>query len=592
MNGGTGRRPVIRHIALGVLLGCVFFALPRSADAATLFVAPAAGQFGVGQTFAITLRVNSQGQAVNAIEGVISFNPSLLQVVSVTSPGSIFNLNVQDPEYSNVAGTVRWTGVILNPGYTGGSGNLLTVTFRGVGQGTAVVNYSSAAVLANDGHGTNVLAGTSGGTYTIGPVVAQATPTPDAGSGPVIRSTTHPDPVLWYSNNDPLFQWDLPSDVDAVSYLLNPRSTAVPGNVSDGRITSAQLTDVAEGPNYFHVKFRRNGVWGAPTHFPFNVDTGQPERFTITRTDVGDPTNPRPELAFRTTDAISGVAQYVMRIGEGDWFDVPEAPADRPFRMPLQAPGTHEVTVEAVDGAGNGTRSTLTVTVVSITRPIIDQYPDQTPGGTPFMVSGRAEPGVTVRLKAFRTSGPFGRVLYSDATAETVDATADATGHWFAQVPALPDGLYRLEANSIDARGAISYTSEPVQVRIGYSFWWRIWDFLRSLLGGAAWFRALGWLALLLLLLLGLYYGWRWLRAAWLVRPRALIVVGREEKKVADKLAHLWQDMTDELVLLERVEKHRPLYPEEKYLRSKLTQYRKALRVLTSDTHSRLAKRK
>jgi hypothetical protein len=563
---------------LGILISGALLVAPRLASAATMFLSPTSGQFGVGQVFTVTARVNTQGVAVNATEGTLSFNPALLRVVSVSTAGSITNLNVQDPDFSNSAGTVRWAGVILNPGFTGASGNLLTVTFRAVAPGQAEVRFTSGAVLANDGQGTNVLNGMSGGTYAIGAATASpiATPAPSSTGVPEVISPTHPDSGVWYSNNDPTFEWQLPSDVEAVSYLVNSKADANPGNVPDGLKSSVEFKDIPNGSNYFHIKFRRGGVWGPTRHFAFNVDIEAPEQFRITRIDADDTTNPQPRLTFETEDAISGIAKYVMRIGEGDWFPVDAAPVDQPFIMPLQAPGLHVVVVEAVDRAGNSTRSALMVTVVSIQRPVITRYPERTDAQIPFPVGGTAGPEVTVRVKAYRSSSFWGRIIYSDEVLASVDTKADGAGQWSTSVPGLPNGVYRLEAVAIDERGAISDSSDAVTVRVGYGFVRQIWDGLRALPAGV-WL--LGFVTALVLGSLA----WRFWRSRF---------KGRDERKVPNKLRKLITDMDEEIALLARVAKHRPLYPEEAYLRSKLVQYRKSLQVIEPNTHRRLAKRK
>lgn len=587
--GGTAGRG--RITLLVALLGALFVA-PAVSHAATLFVTPATGQFAVGETFNVVVRVNSQGIAVNASEGVLSFNPAQLQVQGITSTGSIFNLNVQEPEYSNTAGTVRWTGVILNPGYTGTSGNLITIRFKGIVNGTTSVKYSSGAVLANDGAGTNVLAGLSGGTYTIGPSSNPATPAPTpAGdvSAPVVTSPTHPDPLSWYKSNDPQFKWNLPQGVDGVSYLINPKADANPGNASDGVVSEVSFTDVAEGPNYFHVKFRSGGVWGPITHFAFNVDTIAPETFNIVREDAGDTMNPRPLLSYGTTDSGSGVVRYMMRIGEGEWFQAPESSEEEPFAIPLQAPGTRTVEIEAIDRAGNSTRSTVLLNVLPITKPVIVDYPSTVEKGQPFTVGGTADPMVTVRVEAYRVGGTFGRLIYNDAPASSVEVKSDGSGRWTADMGLLPPGEYRLQAVAVDARGALSYPSDPVYVKVGYGIFGRIAEFLHGLLGEALWLLWLLRIVFLLLLLMILsaiaHCGdWRfWTLVAGLPS---------EERQEASKLSELAADIEDELVLLSKVSKHRPLYPEEKYLKSKLMQYRKTIKFLLKDPHSRLAKRK
>jgi hypothetical protein len=477
MERGTEGRPDARQTILGTLIALAAFAMPVLTHAATLFVAPSSGQFDIGKTFSISLRVNSTGQAVNAIEGVLSFDPSQLQVVSVTSPGSIFNLNVQNPEYSNTAGTVRFTGVILNPGYTGASGSLITVTFRAAGQGTARVSYATAAVLANDGQGTNVLSGTSGGSYTIGSAAPTAspdaapTPTPAAITAPTVTSPTHADPSKWYNGNDPQFQWTLPAGVETVSYLVNPKEDANPGNTPDGKLDSASFTDLPDGRSYFHLKFRKGGAWGPISHFGFNIDSEAPAAFVVERVDESDPAASRPKLVFSTTDALSGIAQYRMKLNDGEWVTVDPGTRERPSVLSELAPGMYAVVVEALDAAGNATQARLTLTVEASATPM--------PTGSP---------------ESFALSASFSR----------------------------------------------------------------------------------GWeVAIILFILLNLVMFFWWL---WSRRTGPIIAAKRSrDRKVPSELAAMMEDFDGELAQLAKLGRSRPLYPEEKYLRSKLQGYRRTL---------------
>ncbi|MCX6712432.1 MAG: hypothetical protein NT041_01940, partial [Candidatus Vogelbacteria bacterium] len=71
--------------------------------------------------------------------------------------GSIVNLWVQEPAFSNTSGKVSFEGAILNPGFTGGSGRVLSVSFRAKKAGTAILSFSAGSILANDGAGTSIL---------------------------------------------------------------------------------------------------------------------------------------------------------------------------------------------------------------------------------------------------------------------------------------------------------------------------------------------------------------------------------------------------------------------------------------------------
>lgn len=147
------------------LVATTFFPVPLFAD--TLFVSPSAGSYKVGQTFAIRMVVSSPAQAINAVSANLSFPADKLQVTSISKVGSILNLWVAEPSFSNGAGTVSLEGVVPNPGFQGQSGPVLTVNFRVVGTGSATVSYSSGQLLANDGYGTNVLRTRNSATFAL-----------------------------------------------------------------------------------------------------------------------------------------------------------------------------------------------------------------------------------------------------------------------------------------------------------------------------------------------------------------------------------------------------------------------------------------
>lgn len=97
-----------------------------------------------------------------------------MEIVSVSKNGSIFSLWVQEPGYSNVSRTGSFEGIILNPGFMGNSGKLVTYTFRVKSPGTGTIRMGSTSVLANDGNGTNVFSGSNPASFNL--IAAQEKP--------------------------------------------------------------------------------------------------------------------------------------------------------------------------------------------------------------------------------------------------------------------------------------------------------------------------------------------------------------------------------------------------------------------------------
>ncbi|OJI09351.1 MAG: hypothetical protein COV08_01315 [Candidatus Vogelbacteria bacterium CG10_big_fil_rev_8_21_14_0_10_49_38] len=149
------------------------------AQAADLRLVPSNSRVEVSDNFSVAVQLASPKQSANAVYGVINFPPNLLQVVSVNHTGSVVDLWVQDPAFSNMSGQVIFEGAILNPGFTGESGRVLTVNFRAKADGVAKLAFAGGSVLANDGQGTNILNQLSPATVTVtAKTVAPAAPKP------------------------------------------------------------------------------------------------------------------------------------------------------------------------------------------------------------------------------------------------------------------------------------------------------------------------------------------------------------------------------------------------------------------------------
>ncbi len=190
------------YISVLLAVCCVasFVGVPV-ADAATLSLSPGNATVSVGQAFTVSVVVGSSDQAINATEGVVSFPADMLSVESVGKAGSIVSVWVQEPRFSNAEGSVQFEGVITNPGYTGASGRIVTISFRAKKTGIASLQFLSGAVLANDGDGTNVLQTTGRATYTITEAVREPKVVPQEPAKSTIGIDT---PVITYYSKNPI----------------------------------------------------------------------------------------------------------------------------------------------------------------------------------------------------------------------------------------------------------------------------------------------------------------------------------------------------------------------------------------------------
>ena len=326
----------------------------------SLYLSPSSGTYTVGSTFPVAVKVNSGGEVVNAAEGTLIFNPDKVQIVNLSKSGSIFTYWVPDePTFSNSTGKILFGGGTSSK-FTGTSGAIITITFKAIANASARVAFSSGSVLAADGKGTNLLANMVSGNYVIQPKIITEPPEeynpspPLAGApaAPIVSSSTHPDSDRWYSNNNPEFSWELPSDVTGVSLALHPEPFANPGPISDGLMVSKKYENVEGGIWYFHIKFKNKYGWGKITHrkvlialeAPVITDFPQTVRVGDILVIKGASKYPDATVTvFVKKEGEEPRSKDVKTDREGDWLFIYDKSLEE---------GTYQVWIEITDSQG------------------------------------------------------------------------------------------------------------------------------------------------------------------------------------------------------------------------------------------------
>ena len=132
---------------------------PSFVNAATLFVDPQSKEVKNGETFYVLISSDSQGAPINAASVDVKFDNNLLSVQSLGYSNSIFSIWAEEPTYSNINGSIHFSGGLSSPGWIGSNGPILRITFKAKAIGQTDISLSNGSVLANDGLGTNVLNG-------------------------------------------------------------------------------------------------------------------------------------------------------------------------------------------------------------------------------------------------------------------------------------------------------------------------------------------------------------------------------------------------------------------------------------------------
>lgn len=541
---------IYKIILFSFLVGLV----PLSASAATLSFSEPATSYSVGQTFSVSVYAGSSDQAMNAASGIISFPWDKLEVVSLSKTGSILSLWVEEPSFSNSAGTVSFEGVVPNPGFTGASGKILTITFKAKSVGTANLSFSSGSVLANDGTGTNILNGSRVAVINIGvkalpPPISpaeSATDTVSEDNAPTITSETHSDQAKWYANNSPEFSWVLPDGAIEVRTLIGTSPKSVPTIRHTPAISNKKVDALPDGTYYFHLQIRTASGWGGVAHYRVNIDTTPPKSFSVTFPHGTKGLEPQPIILFNTVDSESGVSHYDIKIGSGGPLRISPSAISNPYPLPPQLPGTHIVTVTAFDRAGNTTNASADFIIEGIDAPIITYYQDKVESSDSIKIRGTTYPDsdITILFKQDE------KVISEEHT------RSNSSGDFaFFLGKHLDGGTYTFTARVTDGRGAKSNETKPFTILVSFKFLTDLTTFILNYFS----------VAILALLALGGIIGagiFMWYRFARVIRR--LRREGREAEKMLQKSFNiLRKDIDTHIARLKAAKDKRKLTAEE-----------------------------
>ena len=152
------------------------------------------------------------------------------------------------------------------------------------------------------------------------------------------------NPSSWANNTQPVITFsttDTPSGLDHYLLRLDSGSFGIetspytPTPQSDGMHTvTVRAYDQANN-------YREGSV-------NFYVDTVPPRSFTPNANPAGWTNNTQPVIRFSTNDDTSGIDHYEVKIDMGSFIT-----QTSPYMLPVQSNGVHNITVRAIDSAGN-----------------------------------------------------------------------------------------------------------------------------------------------------------------------------------------------------------------------------------------------
>jgi hypothetical protein len=135
-----------------LLLSIIFIlsGLFRPVFGAEMSVFSEAKRVGLGE-LKIDVLLDTQGEAVNAVEGTLVFPQNFLALSRISDGDSAVNFWLQKPKLES-GGRLTFSGII--PGGWNGKGKVFSAVFRALEEGDVSVELSNLKVFLNDGEGT------------------------------------------------------------------------------------------------------------------------------------------------------------------------------------------------------------------------------------------------------------------------------------------------------------------------------------------------------------------------------------------------------------------------------------------------------
>lgn len=165
------------------------FAIPSLASAATLSVSPSSHTVKAGDTFSVSVRLDTQGDSIDGVDlRYLNYNPSLLQVLDADAskagvqitPGTLMPMTLLN-NVDQAVGRIAFSQVSAGGTKYKGSGTLATISFKALASGSTQLTFNHTPSNTTDSNvamaGKDTLSAVINGSITISGGVGVVAPT-------------------------------------------------------------------------------------------------------------------------------------------------------------------------------------------------------------------------------------------------------------------------------------------------------------------------------------------------------------------------------------------------------------------------------
>jgi chitodextrinase len=356
----------------------------KSAQAATLVLSPSTQSVTAGNTFTVSINLDTAGAGVYGVDIYsLHFNAALLQVQDSDSgtagvqisPGALM-ANTQYNNVDNTNGVIQFsqTPAATSANYSG-SGVLATVTFQAVAMGTASVTFDFTLNSTTDtnvaGLYTDLLTGVTNGSYTVTAAPDTTAPTVPAGLSATAVSSSAIN-LTWTASTD---------NVGVTGYkIFRCQGASCTATVQVGTSTIASFSDTGlSASTAYGYRIKAYDAAGNVSGY-----SSAASATTLSNADVSAPTVPTNltgQVVSQTqinlswsasTDPVvsgqitSGLAGYkIYRNGS----QIATSTTASYSNTGLSAATTYVYTIAAYDNAGNTSAQTSAISLTTQSSP-------------------------------------------------------------------------------------------------------------------------------------------------------------------------------------------------------------------------------
>jgi hypothetical protein len=188
------KRATQKHKVKLLLSAPIFFAffvnvdvgnLPANMIGVQLMSTSSSKYVAVGEKVVVSVRTKAV-DPVNVAAGVLHYPNDVLKVTSVSTDQSMLDLWVTEPAYSEDLAIIPFGGGTTHPGGYSGTGEIFNIHLTPTYPGKAELLVENPLLLAHDGKGTNIVAGSEPLTLYIRKA---GSPSPDLNGDETISMT-------------------------------------------------------------------------------------------------------------------------------------------------------------------------------------------------------------------------------------------------------------------------------------------------------------------------------------------------------------------------------------------------------------------